>query len=87
MIKYKWTQLNIAEILKRCFFIVSSKGRPLHSFRKELSPAGSSFCYPKIMDYQNYLLSDSPADWPLLAMFFGTIIFLLWLDHGKDKDK
>jgi hypothetical protein len=69
------------------FRIVSSKGRPLHSFRKELSPALVVLLLSKKMNHQDLLLSDSPADWPLLVMFFGTIIFLLWLDYGKDKHK
>jgi hypothetical protein len=48
--------------------------------------AGSLFVLEKFMDTA-LLLNDAPADLPLIILFFGTIIFLAWLDYGNNKTK
>lgn len=65
----------------------SGKWRHSYGFRKGLCTSEWRLLLWKNTMDTNLLLSDSPADLPTILLFFGTILFLAWLDYGNDKYK
>ncbi len=83
MVLLTGTQINI-QTLEVMFLHRFEKWRHLlQCLKRSVYKRVTLFVYKFMEFYQT--ISDSPADLPLILLFIGTIIFVIWSDYEHNK--